>query len=304
VSHRETRAEQRRRADLAEAHRLGKEFGLDGEAQVTRIMIPDYRNAGWMAMLLTMGAAAIAAMVGAAAAGAALLAMFFAFVSVVTLGYGGCELRAAWSGATLRRFFRFPGGLVDLRSDEPEPTVLRWPEVDSVTLLFDDSDSMNGLEKCVLSDRDRTAIIVPDRRPMLGDLVGEAQRILGPKIVPSLIDAYESGQPVVFGGWRIDRTGVTEGEGTSRARLLPWAEVREIVVTSEEHRGRVDPPSLIELTRVVRADHRQPRRRAPAGMRLSLSDISNGLFLPNLLEHIADRENVPLRRIVVPPGKG
>jgi hypothetical protein len=95
---------------------------------------------------------------------------------------------------------------------------------------------------------------------------------------------------VIAGGWRIDRTGVTD-DRTRRARSVPWSEVGEITVAGEDHRGVVDPPSLIGIT---------GRRR----LRLSLSGVRNGLFLPHLMEHVARHQDVPLRRLTVRPGKG
>ena len=131
---------------------------------------------------------------------------------------------------------------------------------------------------------------------MTCELAREAERILAPKIIPSLIGAYESGEPVSFGNWRIDWAGITEHHSTPDAAFIPWSDVGGIIVASENHHGRIDPASLVTLTCAPGA-----RRRGP---QLSLSGVSNGIFLPHLLEHIADRNGLPLRKTVVRPGKG
>jgi hypothetical protein len=197
----------------------------------------------------------------------------------------------------VRRLFRFPGGFIEVRSDEPEPRVLRWSETDAVTLVFNDADeSYNGLSACTLGSGSRVSITPPYDKPARCQLAREAERVLAPAIVPSLIGVYESGEPVTFGTWRIDQAGVTEDAGTPRAAFVPWGDVHDVTLASESYRGRIDPASLVTLT-----PGPGTRRRGP---RLSLSGIPNGIFLPHLLGHIASRNGLPLHKAVVEPGKG
>ena len=43
------------------------------------------------------------------------------------------------------------------------------------------------------------------------DLAGEADRMLAGRLVPALTGAYEEGEPVMAGQWRIDQAGLTPG---------------------------------------------------------------------------------------------
>jgi hypothetical protein len=288
------------RADLAEASRLGEQLGLGTDPKVTRVRIPQAPN-WYLAAIITVGSGAAVACLLALTLAATSNPVAAVVFGVMAVGGGvaaGLLGRRARSLAAVRRFFRYPGGFIQLSPEEPEPRVLRWAQVDSVTLVFDDADNyVRGLSRCRLHNSAGT-IEVGGRysRGVVRDIASEAERILGPKIVQSLISAYESGEPVVMGNWRIDQTGVTDRRHNPRSPHVPWSDVREITFASENYRGKVDPASLITITAASVEPRFQPR--------LSLSGIRNGIFLPHLLEHVAQRHNVPLRKTVVPKGKG
>jgi hypothetical protein len=289
------------RADLAEASRLGEILGLGTDPKVTRVRIPQAPN-WYLAAIITVGSGAAVACLLAitlAATSNPVAAVVFGVMAVGGAVAAGLLGRRARSLAAVRRFFRYPGGFIQVSPDEPEPRVLRWAQVDSVTLVFNDADNyVRGLSWCTLHNSAGTAIEVGGRysRGVVRDIASEAERILGPKIVQSLISAYESGEPVIMGNWRIDQTGVTDRRHNPRSPHVPWSDVREITVASENYHGKVDPASLITITAAAVEPRFQPR--------LSLSGIRNGIFLPHLLEHVAQRHNVLLRKTVVLKGKG
>jgi hypothetical protein len=90
--------------------------------------------------------------------------------------------------------FWYSGGLAQQDRDEPEPHVLRWDEVDSVTpLLYDESGCVGG---CRLRGRTGTEIAV-SLGYGLRDLVGEADRVLARLIEYA---AGQNGIPVTRSG--------------------------------------------------------------------------------------------------------
>ncbi len=101
----DSRNDELRRADLAEASHLGKEFGLGAAADVTRVRV-------WQVPL------------------------------------------------------SLDVSIIELSPDEPAPRVLRWDDVDSVTLVFNDSaESFNGLSECTLESGTGTEHGHDDGRP-------------------------------------------------------------------------------------------------------------------------------------------
>jgi hypothetical protein len=173
----------------------------------------------------------------------------------------------------VRRLFWYSGGLAQQDQDEPEPRVLRWDEVGSFTpLIYDDSGCVGG---CRLRGRTGTEIAVS-----LGNglryLVGEADRMLADRLVPELVGAYDAGEPIAAGQWRISRAGLTRVRGNGREKLLPWRDIRTI-----EHRRDC------ELT--IGLGSR--RRRA-----VYLSGVPNGMFIVRLIEYAAGQNGIPVTR--------
>ncbi len=297
---REAEVDELRRADLAEASRLGEEFGLGTNARVTRVRVPRAPVSVVLTIIVLVSLVALSFIMAMALASSNWVAAVIFGVVAIGGSFAAWLLgRHARSQAAVCRFFRYSGGFIQLSSDEPGPRVLRWAEVESVTLVFNDADgSFNGLSWCTLDGSAGTTIAIGGAWPkaVVRDIAFEAERILSPRIAQSLISTYESGEPVIIGNWRIDQTGVTGNYGSPEAVPVPWSEVREITVASENYRGNADPASLIMMTVTPGKRRHQPW--------LSLSRIQNGMFLPRLLEHIAGRNGVPLRKTVVPPGKG
>jgi hypothetical protein len=300
----EVEAAGQRDADLAEAIRLGEDLNLGTDARVNRVRIPQLNVSRDMSviMLASVSVVALCLAAGLAAAPNPLAAVIFGVITVACSVATWLLVRHGRSLATVRRVFRYPGGIIQVFPDEPEPRVLRWAEVTTITLVFNDSDErFNGLSWCTLADGTGTTMEFGGWYPksMVRGLAVEAERLLAPRIVPPLVATYASGEPVLIGNWRIDQAGIAESHGDPKAVLTPWSDVQEIIVASEEHRGYVEPASRIAVT--VSPDGRRGRRRGPG---LSLSGVQNGIFVPHLLEHIAGRRGIPLRKSVVAPGKG
>jgi hypothetical protein len=305
-------AEQDHRADLADASRLGAEAGLGTEAVVTRVRVaqapPVLRRA--MIALLSLVVIAFAVAIALAAAGLAWYSVIPGALAVAgVVGLRGLGRRAR-AHTAIGRLFRYPGGVIQVRTGEPAPKVLPWPEVDAVTLVFNDAEDFSGLTCCTLEGGGgpgaKVTITVAVTAAASGahpqavvrDLALEAERQLAPRLVPPLASSCLSGQLVTFGRWQAGPGGITAADHRGlNAALTPWASIEEITVASEVYRGYADPASLVTL--MVAGAGRRSRRPS-----LSLSGVANGMFLPAVLEQVAGGYGVPVRRAEVPPGHG
>lgn len=291
---RKARADELRRADLAEAARLGAEFGLGDNAEVVRVRVP--RTPFWLRQtILWLLALLIFGFVGAVAFAAGSAWLGGLIVGLLTLGVGLVAWRLGRYGRSFviwHRIYRYPEGIIQLVSSEPEPRALRWAKVDTVTLAFyHPDDGPTRLVWCQLAGAGKTIDVGGAsglRYPsaVVREVARDAERKLAPRIAGSLISSYETGEPVVAGTWRIDQAGVTGNQDKpEKSRLIPWADVGSITVSNRTHRADVDPPYGIGLAW---------GKRQKGWLSLSLSDIPNGMFLPHLLEHIAEHGGIPL----------
>jgi hypothetical protein len=93
---------------------------------------------------------AIAGLVAGIAFGAADIRYTLAGAVAASAGavlLGAQLMRIGLQTRAVRRLFWYSGGLAQQDLDEPEPSVLRWDEVDSVTpLIYDDSGCVAGPE--------------------------------------------------------------------------------------------------------------------------------------------------------------
>lgn len=289
---READAGELRRAERAEAARLGAEFGLGDNVGVSWVRFSPHGSAplGVIALASTT-VVTLAVTIGLATTNA-LAAVILGLITIAE-GVGVRQLnRRLRARQVRRRFCWYDGGVIETHPDRPTPRVLRWADVRAVTLTFNDAEeSFNGLSWCVLTDHAGMTASIDGGYPksVVREVTDLAERMLARRITTVMIGTYDSGEPVIAGGLRIDRTGVIDDR---RSSALPWTDIREITVISEDHRGVVDPPSLIRFT-------------AGRGTRnVSLSGLRNGMFLPALLDHAAQRYSVPVHRTTLAPGKG
>lgn len=292
---RKARADEWRRADLAEAARLGAEFGLGTDAQVARVRVP--QTPRWLELTLmlllwpgvTMGfPVEVVALVMSAWPGNLILGVLTPAAGVALW----LLARYARSLVVWHRIYRYPDGIIQLVSGEPEPRVLRWAAVDSVRLVFyDPTDGPFLLLSCQLEGAGTTvdaggASGLQYPTGVIRDVARDAERNLAPRIAGSLISRFDAGEPVIAGHWRIDQAGVTTNHHKpGKSRLIPWTDIREIIVSNNNARGNADPPDKICL---------RPRRAWALERVLFLAYIPNGMFLPHLFDHIAAQHALPL----------
>jgi hypothetical protein len=279
------------REDLAEAARLGAEFGLGEVKTAARVTV----RLGY-AQLLTGITLALSGLI-AALVDAGVHAP--ATARLIVLAGAVCAALVGWwlvrLGARPRaedRLFLYSGGLIQLVHDEPEPRVVRWAAVDTVTICFDSvsDESLTGLDACTLRDAAGSEITVRgairQRRSIPRELAAQADRVLTSRLLPSLIQAYESGEPVIIGQVRVERAGVTIDNARTPDALTTWTDVSAITIGYDARSGTGVPAKSITL------DHRAGRRY---GLYLGLSEVPNGILLPHLIEYAARQHRIPLR---------
>ena len=261
---------------------LGEELGLGD----TRMVVLPRRHGrilvcGGLVPLVVAGAG-----IPATAATAGVPQVVVAAVSggLAVLGSLVLVLGTARSAASARLCVH-PGGIVQFARDQPEPYVLRWDDVESVTVSYGDGDdSAPRLDGCVLRARDGTVLsglgVYHDWVPRW--LVAEADRALAPRLSPRLIAAYESGQPVIIGDARIDHAGITV-DPVSGSRIA-WADMGSVTIRHET--SSADTLATVSGIEI--------RPRSGSTRTLGLDGIPNGILLPHVVAHAAARNGIPL----------
>ena len=200
---------------LAEGARLGEEFGL-GPCATARAAKRRPAQFGCGASML------------AVAAGVGLPGLFIeggvARIVIAVVGgvmaIAGLVMIVGWQDVTWDRLFVYGGGLAQIVRGEPEPLVVRWEDVVTVSLSFGMDDDSWDTSSCTISGetsgRTGTSVTVDSAYGLgvVSELAREAERVLAARLVPGLIQAYESGEPVIFGEMTIDRQGITGAGGS------------------------------------------------------------------------------------------
>jgi hypothetical protein len=280
--------QQRHHEDAADAGRLGADFGL-GELQTTAQTVVRVGTGQIVGGVTLATAAVVAALIAAFVSTPWLPRLIVLAGAAAAFLAGWLLIRLGGRPRAINQLFRYAGGLIQLVHDEPEPRVLRWSDVDSVTIKFESvsEERFTGLDTCTLRGGTGTEITVrgwnTSSLSIPRGLAAEADRVLRPRLLPPLIQAFESGESIPVGQQvRIDRTAITLG----KLAPLPWTEVRAITVAYDKHSGPGVPAGSITIS--------GPGRHSGTG--LALSSVSNGILIPHLIEYIARQHGIPLRR--------
>jgi hypothetical protein len=146
----------------------------------------------------------------------------------------------------LHRLHRYDLGVVFIDPKYPEPVVLRWAELASVTVEVKSGYEGPYLAACELHDQAGTTIRLTNnwRKNACQDAARLAEDQLARRLMPALIARYEAGEPVTVGHLTIDQwgissagsaTAVTLSGGTMMSRLewrMPWQEMLEVKFTT------------------------------------------------------------------------
>lgn len=124
------------------------------------------------------------------------------------------------------RLFLYAGGAAELVAGAAEPRVLRWADLESVTLWFDSEGGT--LERCQVKDRHGLTMAAQNRRGTgLKELAGCAARALESRVLPDLTAALDAGEPVRFGSLVITCRGV-EDDQRGRPWAVPLGKIRDV----------------------------------------------------------------------------
>ena len=177
--------------------------------------------------------------------------------------------------------FRYSGGFAQEVAGEPEPRVVRWESLRTFTLRYVTPARRDGRRRPPRVDgfsaEPPVGAVEPDfssaawKRAARG-LAADGARAVGPRLAAPLIEAYESGRPVIKGGIEI---------GPDRIMSVPWREVTSISVVSI---GTDALPRSIAIT----------RSGDPAAARFDLSGVVNGVAIVELIRHAAAQRGLPL----------
>jgi hypothetical protein len=274
-----TRNDRLRAEDLEECGRVGEEFGLGAIEAVARTF-DDRTGLRW-----TGGIAIAFGFLGLCVAWPILAGLtmspsvYVGVISAVVFVAGFPLMVIGKRLATVSaRQCLYSGGVARIDRKAAEPTVLRWADVEAVTIETGDDEGTptTSLIGCTL--RGRTGIVLKARRDILGPVAAAAHRALAPRIVPAMIYTYDSGQPVIAApNAQVDQWGITFPRRNRRA----WMDIGVVVM---EH-------SVAGPTLTTRMD----LRKAGKGRSHDYCDpsgVPNGIFLADLIAHAARQRGV------------
>jgi hypothetical protein len=277
------RQERLRAADLEEGNRVGAAFGLGALEDALRDLdYPAYT--GWGFLLGTCGGAiGLGTILGISARSFALSTKLIVAAAIagaiaicwLMVGIGAMRARVG------RRLFHYSGGLAQLARGEPEPLVLRWPDIETVTIALttDEGTPDTTVSVCTLTGPTGTKLRA-DRRKMAEAVACAAHQALACHFVPPLIAAYESGEAVTAGKARVAHDGLTLTDGSH----FPWGEIESV---------RMRHASMATATLTTRIDVTLlPQKRRSRYRRFDPSGIPNAIFFAHLIAHAAARHGV------------
>jgi hypothetical protein len=131
------------------------------------------------------------------------------------------------------RLFLCQAGIVLLDARAPEPVVLRWAHLDTMSITTASGYDDDFVSSCVLRDQAGNALMVSRHLSAIAEVAAEAERVLAPRLVPPLIARFASGEPVSVGHLTIDRQGLSWGTAPGPPESgpmweAPWPEIRAI----------------------------------------------------------------------------
>jgi hypothetical protein len=131
------------------------------------------------------------------------------------------------------RLFLYQAGIVLLDARHPEPTVLRWAHLDTLTVTTASGYDDDYISGCVLRDRAGNVLTVGRHLKAINDVTAQAERVLAARLVPALIASFDSGTPVTVGHLTADQHGLSWGiaygkADPTRGWQVPWPQIRAI----------------------------------------------------------------------------
>jgi hypothetical protein len=275
--------------DLKECGRVGAEFGLGEIEAISRIT--EYKSHEGVVWCIGIGWSLFA-----------LLPLFeftdgtppspWIFTTVLGVLFGAGFAATWWlvtrmifTATVTGRLCLYSGGVAQLARGKARPMVLRWGDVEAITIFTandDDGAPTTTLSQYVLRGTGQdgaTETEIIDRGKTLRPVTLAAHRVLAPRFVPQLISSYDSGEPVIAGRLRVDQRGIT----TPADEHFGWHEINGVELEPST-RPEGAPATRIYLSLVPW----RPRIIDPSG-------IPNGIFLAHVITHAAMRNGIEVR---------
>jgi hypothetical protein len=176
------------------------------------------------------------------------------------------------------RLYGYQLGIALVDAQQPEPVVLRWVELTSVTLKFASGYEGPYLSSCALRDRAGNTVTVTRswRANACAEIARFGQDALAPRLVPRLLQRYELGEPLTFGHLIIDQSGIgSPSPASGKAWTIRWQEMREVTFALHGHRVTV-------------------KRTTGIPKEIALDGAPNDFLARFVIEHAARRAGVPV----------
>jgi hypothetical protein len=218
---------------------------------------------------------------------------------VILLEVGGCLVavgtvlllitKPAWRN----RFLWYSGGFLVLTSGRPQPQVMRWDDLVSLTVVLrsetDEGTTTIDIGSCSVRDRAGNAVTVaapPGQSLSNGSttLARKAEQVLTPKLVPGFVQAFDAGKRVAFGdrAW-IDREGIAYAPDPNPSvdavvTLVAWQEMARISISARlsirvsTQAGQTHLVDLDGIENAIFASHLIDRAAAAAGVEVRYRD--------------------------------
>jgi hypothetical protein len=271
-----TRKDRLRAEDLEECGRVGEEFGL-GDVEAVAREWGDRSGLRWIGgSVLASGFLGLWVVwpIVSGVTGSVSLYLVEIFGTLLVAG-GPLMIIGKRLANVATRLCLYTGGLARIDRTAAEPAVLRWADVETVTIGACDEGAPT-LTSCTLSGR---AGVVMTAGPEICEQVAvAAYRALAPRIAAAMIAAYDCGQAVaVSADAQVSQWGIV----FPRKNRLPWTDIGVVIM---EH------PSAAALCVTTRMDLRKGRKGShhycdPSG-------VPNGIFLADLIAHAARQRGV------------
>jgi hypothetical protein len=313
-------AEQRRAADLEACGLVGEQFGLGAVLGVEHVLAGTRYKAIARPCSVVGGLTVLGSFVllfiyyNSSWLWAVFLAGILAGTAVAVVGAILIEVHRS-RAEVIARWALYDGGMARLTASSPEPFVVEWDDLGSVSVsLAEETDPdftyktivTPDIERCSVQSRQGTVVSAPEGLAELAARV--AYRASAQRIAGAMTAAYDAGEAVTAGKVHVDAAAITLAGGArlewrsirgvtlAHARpspaspgVLEWSSTRGVTLV---HSSPASPgvPTLVTITAPDPSD----RKGRVTTFRHDPSGIPNAIFLADVIAHAARQHHLPV----------
>ena len=136
------------------------------------------------------------------------------------------------------QLFLFEHGLILANPQEPEPAVMRWDDLDSVSMMVRSGYDDDYISSCEIRGRSGRSMTLDGSFPgVLTEIAATAEELVARWLLSGLIARYDVGERVSFPGISVDWSGLdTPGASRASPRSFGWPEIARIEMRLHGHR--------------------------------------------------------------------